>query len=205
MRPRKIYSISDIVQATGISRSKLILLLDQFHDVVPTLMDGERRKYPPEAVSIIKRLWRQYNSGVEQGETESNEWYENALSGMAQASKMFSDAAGILHDLERQLRKKRPRSAYYINALPGPEFELTKPIAVMVDETGTQALARLDDLELEAEGKTAKAAVIALREVIVRTFESLSREESLSVEDSEQLAALSSLIRRQGEKNRRRA
>jgi len=202
---RKIYSISDLIQETGISRRNVVILLEQFADAVPTLMDGERRKYPPEAISTLKRLWRQYNSGVEQEEAESNEWFEKVLSGLTSATTMLSEAAGILRELNAQLRKNRPRRVYYVNSLPGPNYELVKPIAVMVDETRSKALARLDEADLEAEGKTAKAAVIALREVMVRAFESLSRDESLSAEDSEQLAILSSLVRRKDEKKRRRA
>lgn len=202
---RRIYSISDLVQETGISRRNVVLLLEQFQDAVPTLMDGERRKYPPEAVATLKRLWRQYNSGIEQGEPESNEWFEKALSGLTSASTKLSEAAGILRDLHAQLRKNRPRRVYYLNSLPGPEYELVKPIAVMVDETGSKVSARLDEADLEAEGKTAKAAVIALREVLVRAFDSLGRDESLSAEDSDQLAVLSSLIRRKDHKKQRRA
>jgi hypothetical protein len=202
--PRKIYSISDLTQETGISRRNVIILLEQFADSVPTLMDGEKRKYPPEAISALKRLWRQYNSGVEQGETESNEWFEKVLSGLSNATTMLSEASGILRDLNAQLRKNRPRRVYYINSLPGPDYDLVKPIAVMVDETRSKVLARLDEADLEAEGKTAKAAVIALREVMVRAFGSLSRDESLAAEESDQLAILSSLIRRKDDKKRRR-
>jgi hypothetical protein len=66
----------------------------------------------------------------------------------------------------------------------------------MVVETGPRVTARLDEADLEAEGKTSREALINLREVIVRTFAALSHETPASDEDADQLAMLSSLIRR---------
>jgi hypothetical protein len=203
--PRKIFSLADIVRETGIAQRSLSLLLELYGDAVPTLMDGERRKYPPEAVPTIKRLWRQYNAGITEGDAESNSWYEQALAELSAACERLSETAGSLRALQAKLRGNPPRRIYYINALPGPDFELKKPLAVMVDETGSRALARLDEAELEAEGKNAREAVRNLRDVIVRTFERLTHEAPNASEDLDQLAILSSLIRRKtgrkGERN----
>ena len=196
LESRKIYSMSDIVRETGITRRNIMLLLEHQGDSVPSMMDGERRRYPPEAVAIIKRLWRQFNSGVTEGNAEPELWYEQALGELSSASERLSEAAGILRVLETRLRASPPRRVYYINTLPGPDFRLAHPIAVMVDETGKRALAKLEEAELEAEGKTAREAVIGLREVIVRTFVALNREAPGSSEDADQLATLSSLIQR---------
>lgn len=116
--------------------------------------------------------------------------------GMTMFVTLIVVADWILRALETRLRASPPRRVYYINTLPGPDFGLAHPIAVMVDETGKRALAKLEEAELEAEGKTAREAVIGLREVIVRTFVALNREAPDSGEDAAQLATLSSLIRR---------
>src|SRR4029077_16590382 len=187
--------MGDIVRETGITQRNIVLLLEHYGDSVPSLMDGERRRYPPEAVPTIKRLWRQYNSGLTEGEVESNQWYEQALGALSSASSRLSEAAEILRSLETQLRTNTPRRVFYINTLPGSDLELANPIAVMVDETGPRVLARLDEAELEAEGKTTREAVMNLREVAVRTFVGLSQEAPLSSQDADQLATLSSLIR----------
>ena len=131
VEPRKIFSMADIVRETGIAQRNLILLLEHYGDAVPTLMDGDRRKYPPEAVPVIKRLWRQYNSGVTEGDAEPNLWCEQALGELSGASERLAETAGILRALQEKLRGSPPRRVYYINTLPGPDFELTKPIAVM--------------------------------------------------------------------------
>lgn len=193
---RKIYSMSDIVRETGITQRNIILLLEHYGDSVPSLMDGERRRYPPEAVPVIKRLWRQFNSGVTKGDAEPSPGYEQALGELSSASERLAEAAGILRSLETRLRASPPWRVYYINTLPGPDFRLAHPIAVMVDETGKRVLAKLEEAELEAEGKTAREAVIGLREVIVRTFVALNREAPGSGEDAALFATLSSLIRR---------
>jgi hypothetical protein len=194
--PRKIYSMGDIVRETGITQKNIILLLEHHGDSVPSLMDGERRRYPPEAVPVIKRLWRQYNSGIAAGNGEPNQSYEQALGELASASEKLSEAAEILRGLQTKLRTNPPRRLYYINSLPAPDLALAGPIAVMVDESGPRPRARLDEGDLEAEGKTGREAVINLREVLVRTFVSLSQETSASGEDADQIAMLSSLIRR---------
>jgi hypothetical protein len=193
---RKIYSMGDIVRETGIAQRNIILLLEHHGDSVPSLMDGERRRYPPEAIPMIKRLWRQYNAGVTEGEEESNRWHELALNELSITAEKLSEAAERLRALQAELRTNPPRRVYYINTLPGAEFELVNPIAVMVVETGPRAAARLDEADLEAEGKTSREAVINLREVIVRTFVALSHEAPASGEESDQIAMLSSLIRR---------
>ncbi len=194
--PRKIYSMGDIVRETGITQRNIILLLEHHGDSVPSLMDGERRRYPPEAVPVIKRLWRQYNSGVAAGNAEPNQWYEQALGELSSASERLSEAADILRGLQTKLRTSPPRQLYYINTLPAPELALARPIAVMVDESGPRPRARLDEADLEAEGKTGREAVINLREVIVRTFATLSREAPDHGENADQFSVLSSLIKR---------
>jgi hypothetical protein len=194
--PRKIYSMGDIVRETGITQRNVILLLEHYGDLVPSLMDGERRRYPPEAVPIIKRLWRQYNSGVTEGDAESNPWYDEALGELSCAFERLSEAMEILIALRKKLSSSPPRRIHYINTLPGPDLDLVHPIAVIVEETGSRARARLEEADLEAEGKTARQAVIGLREAMVQTFVVLSHEAPESGEDAEQLATLSALIRR---------
>jgi hypothetical protein len=188
--------MSDLVRETGIAQRNIILLLEHHGDSVPSLMDGERRRYPPEAVPKIKRLWRQYNAGVAEGDEESSRWHELALSELSLVAETLSEAAERLRALAAELRTNPPRRVYYINTLPGAELELTNPIAVMVVKTGPRVTARLDEADLEAEGKTSREAVINLREVIVRTFVTLSHETSVADEDADQIAMLSSLIRR---------
>jgi hypothetical protein len=191
---RQIYSMTDIVRESGIAQKNLILLLELYGDAVPTLMDGERRRYPPEAVSTIKRLWRQYNAGLSEGDAASSPWHEEALSELEAISKSLEEAAGKLRSLQARLKANPPRRVFYINTLPGPDFDLRKPVAVLVEEAKPPVLARLEEVDLEAEGKTARDAVINLREAMVRTFVSLRQEAPESGDDAEQLAVLSSLI-----------
>ncbi len=63
LETRKLYSIGDLVRETGIPQKSLTALLEHHGDSVPSLMDGDRRRYTPEAVPVLQRFWRSYKRG----------------------------------------------------------------------------------------------------------------------------------------------
>lgn len=193
LEPRKIYSVADLVRETGIPQKQVNLLLEHHGDEVPFLMDGERRRYTPEAIPVLSRLWREYKKGVREDKTGS-EWYGEALERLRDGSEKLSEVANTLRSVQAELRDHPPHRIFYINAFPGGDLQPTRAIAVHVDIQVTRSRATLIDADLEAYGESDKAAVLNLREVIMRTF--LRLEEHRSDEEAEQFAVLSSLIKR---------
>ncbi len=197
LEPRKIYSISDLVRETGIPQKQVNLLLEHHGKEIPFLIDGERRRYPPEAVPILSRLWRAYKKGLKEDKAGSA-WYGEALERIRDASGKLSEAADTLRSVQAELRDHPPHRIFYINAFPGGDLQPRRAIAVHVDFQGTRTRAMLIDADLEAYGESDKAAVLNLREVIMRTF--LRLEEHRRDEEAEQFSVLSALIsRRQGQ------
>lgn len=193
LEPRKIYSVADLVRETGIPQKQVNLLLEHYGDEVPFLMDGERRRYTPEAIPVLSRLWREYKKGVKEDKTGS-EWYGEALERLRDGSDKLSEVANTLRSVQAELRDHPPHRIFYINAFPGGDLQPTRAIAVHVDIQVTRSRATLIDADLEAYGESDKAAVLNLREVIMRTF--LRLEEHRADEEAEQFAVLSSLIKR---------
>ena len=193
LEPRKIYSVADLVRETGIPQKQVNLLLEHYGDEVPFLMDGERRRYTPEAIPVLSRLWREYKKGIKEDKTGS-EWYGEALGRLRDGSDKLSEVANTLRSVQAELRDHPPHRIFYINAFPGGDLQPTRAIAVHVDIQVTRSRATLIDADLEAYGESDKAAVLNLREVIMRTF--LRLEEHRADEEAEQFAVLSSLIKR---------
>ncbi len=193
LEPRKIYSIADLVRETGIPQKQVYLLLEHHGEEIPFLMDGERRRYTPEAVPILTRLWRQYGKGVKE-DKRGSEWYGEALKKLRESSDKLSEVAETLRSVQAELRDHPPHRVFYINAFPGGDLHPKRAIAVHVDIQGRQSRATLIDADLEAYGESDKAAVLNLREVILRTF--LRLEGQAGGEEAERFSVLSSLIER---------
>jgi len=190
---RKLYSISELVAETGVPRKLLILLLEQYEADIPSLMDRNGRRYPPEAVPAILRLWREYKRGIKEEKVEGA-WFEETLEKIRTSSEQLAEVASALRTVQAELRSNRPQRIFYINSFPGRDLQPVRAIAVHVDTQKTRSRATLLEADLEAYGENDKAAVMNLREVIMRTFFRLERE--TSEEEAEQLAVLSSLIKR---------
>jgi hypothetical protein len=193
LEPRKIYSIADLVRETGIPNKQVNLLLEHHGDVIPFLMDGERRRYTPEAIPVLSRLWREYKKGIKEDKTGSK-WYGEALGRLRDSGDKLSEVANTLRAVQAELRDHPPHRIFYINAFPGGDLHPTRAIAVHVDIQGTRSRATLIDADLEAYGESDTAAVMNLREVIMRTY--LRLEEHTADEEAEQFSILSSFIKR---------
>lgn len=193
LEPRKIYSIADLVRETGIPQKQVNLLLEHHGNEIPFLMDGERRRYTPEAVPILSRLWRAYKKGLKE-DKDGSEWYGEALERLRDASGKLSEVADTLRSVQAELRDHPPHRIFYINTFPGGDLQPRRAIAVHVDIERTRSRAMLIDADLEAYGESDKAAVLNLREVIMRTY--LRLEEHRRDEEAEQFSVLSSLISR---------
>jgi hypothetical protein len=192
----KNYSIVELSVETGIPRNGLAALLEYYGDTIPIVTDGDRRRFPPDAIGIIVRLWRKYNSGIKEQSDDSNEEFANAMEQLLATRKMLGQVAANLRGLESQLRQRPPAKVYSIHALPDSSLELTRPLAVRLEVVGSSAVAIFDDAKLEARGNTPKAAVVNLREVLMRTFRRLEQQATLEEEEVEQFAVLTSFIRR---------
>jgi hypothetical protein len=72
LETRKIYSIGDLVRETGSPQKSLTALLEHHGDTIPSLMDGDRRRYPTEAVPALLRLWREYQRGIKEDRVEES-------------------------------------------------------------------------------------------------------------------------------------
>lgn len=193
LETRKIYSIADLVRETGIPQKQVNLLLEHYGNEIPFLMDGDRRRYTPEAVPILSRLWRDYKKGLKEDKAGS-EWFGEALERLRTASDKLSEVSETLRSVRAELRDHPPHRIFYINAFPGGDLQPTRPIAVHVDIQGTRSRATLIDADVEAYGESDKAAVLNLREVVMRTF--LRLEEHTRDEEAEQFSILSSIIER---------
>ena len=191
--PKILYTIGDLVQETGIQQRHINILLEHHGDEIPYLMDGTRRRYTPEAVPALARLWRQYKKGLEEDQTESA-WYGEALDKLRDSSDKLSEVAKTLRAVQAELRGHPPHRIFYINTFPGGALQPTRAIAVHVDIQGARSRATLIDGDLEAYGESDKAAVLNLREVILRTFRRL--DQSRTQEEEEQFSVLSSLIKK---------
>jgi hypothetical protein len=195
LETRKIYSVSDLVRETGIPLKSLTVLLEHHGDAIPYLMDGERRRYTPEAVPAIRRLWREYKAGIKEEKAVENAWFTETLDKVRESSERLAELAKFLRTLEAELRKHSPHRVFYINAFPGGDLHPARPIAVLVDTQGNRSRATLTDADLEAQGEDDKAAVLNLREVIIRTFLRMEQGKP-SQDEAEQLSILKSLIAR---------
>jgi hypothetical protein len=193
LESRKIYSVADLVRATGIPTKHVNNLLEHHGNEIPFLMDGDRRRFPPEAVPVLSRLWREYKKGLKEDKAESA-WFGEALDKLRDSSEKLSEVASAVRSVQVELRNHPPHRVFYINTLPGGDLEPTRAIAVHVDIQGTRNRASLIDADLEAYGENDKEAVLNLREVIMRTF--LRLETERTEEEAEQFSVLYSLIRR---------
>jgi DNA-binding transcriptional MerR regulator len=193
---RKIYSGAEIVRETGIPQKELAILLEHYGDRIPTLMDGERRRFPPESIKELKRAWREYHSSIEEVRESSSEWFSALMAELESAGEELAKAGAKLKRMQKELRRNPPLRTFYINGLPGPDFDLLRPIAALVDPSNRPLRAFLDDSGLSAEGGNAKEAVINLREVIIRTFARMEDQNPSEREDEAQFALLATLIRR---------
>lgn len=194
--PRKIYSGAEIVQETGISQKELAILLAHYGDKIPTLMDGERRRFPPESIREIKRAWREYRSSIKEASEPANEWFRSLTEELESAGEELAKTGAKLKRIQKELRQNPPLRTFYINGLPGPDFDLLRPIAALVDSSKRPLRAFLLDSGLSAEGVSATEAVINLREVMIRTFVRMENHNPAEREDEEQFALLATLIRR---------
>ncbi len=194
--PRKIYSGAEIVRETGIPQKGLAILLEHYGDRIPALMDGGRRKFPPESIKELKRAWREYLASIEEVTEPANEWFGALTEALESAGEELAKAGARLKRMQRELKANPPLRTFYINVLPGPDFDLLRPIAVLVDSSKRPSRASLEDLGLSAEGVTAKEAVINLREILIRTFARMENQKPSEREDGAQFDLLSTLIRR---------
>lgn len=191
--PRKIYSVADLVRETGIPRKSVTEILANYSAAIPSLMDGDRRRYPQEAVQALLRVWREYQRGIKEVRLEST-WFTETLEKILTSSEQLAEAAGTLRKVQSDLRSHPPHRIFHINAFPGGDLQPVRAIAVHVDTQKARSRATLMEAGLEAYGENDKAAVMNLREVIMRTFLRMERERN--EEEAEQFTLLSSLIRR---------
>lgn len=192
---RKFYSISELARETGIPQKSLNVLLEHHGAEIPFVMDGERRRFTPEAVSITQRFWRAFKAGISQERTSSDGWYSEILQRIGASAERLAEAAKSLKELRADLEKNSPHRIFYINAFPGQTFQPAMPIAVHVVRQASKSRAFLPDANLEAYGADDRAAVLNLREVILRTFLRLE-EKTFSEEEEEELSVLAVLISR---------
>lgn len=190
--PRKLYSIGDLVRETGIPQKSLTLLLEHHGEAVPSLMDGDRRRYTTEAVPVLSQLWRKYRRGIKEGPADGS-WFEQTLDKMRESSEKLAEIAASLRTVQSELRSHPPHRIFFINSFPDGDLQPARAIAVHVDTQGTRSRAILIDADLESYGENDRAAVLNLREVILRTYLRLDQERS--EEEAEQFAVLSSLIK----------
>ena len=194
---RRIYSLTDLVRETGIPKESLLVLLEHYGPSIPSLLDGNRRRFPPEAVKAVTRVWRQYNQGVSEGAKAQNEWFFEMIEILLICSKKLVEVADHLGDVQRKLRANPPSTQYVIDTLPGLEFELTSPINVVVSLLSkSKVRAEFFDASLEAFGVSHSTALFNLREVILRTFLRLKVQKDHTPEEAAQLEVLLNLIRR---------
>ena len=194
--PRKIYSGAEIVRETGIPLKDLAILLEHYGDRIPTLMDGERRRFPPESIKELKRVWREYLSSIQEVKEPANDWFSALTQTLESTGEELAKTGAKLRRIQKELKGNPPLRTFYINSLPGPDFDLLRPIAVLVDSSKRPSRAFLDDSGLSAEGVAAQEAVINLREVLIRTFVRMENQNPSEREDGAQFALLSTLIRR---------
>jgi predicted RNase H-like HicB family nuclease len=159
-------------------------------------MDGERRRFPPESIKELKRAWREYLSSIEEVREPANEWFGALTEELESAGEELAKVGAKLKRMQKELRRNPPLRTFYINAFPGPDYDLLRPIAVLADSSKRPSRAFLDNSGLSAEGATAKEAVINLREVIIRTFARMENQKPAEREDGAQFDLLSTLIRR---------
>src|SRR5215208_2691505 len=195
LEKRKIYSFSELVRETGIPHRSLTVLLEHHEEAIPCFMDGARRRYTPESVPTIKRLWREYKAGIKEDKAVESAWFTDTLDKVRESSERLAELAKTLRTLEADLRKNPPHRVFYINAFPGGALQPARPIAVLVDTQGNRSRATLTDADLEAQGEDDKAAVLNLREVIIRTFLRMEQGKP-SQDEAEQFSILRSLIGR---------
>jgi hypothetical protein len=193
LKARKIYSVSDLARETGIPLKSLTVLLEHHGEAIPFLMDGERRRYTSDALPVIRRFWREYKAGIKEDEAVESAWFTDTLDKVRESSEKLAELAKTLRTLQAELRKNPPRRVFYINAFPGGDLQPARPIAVLVDTQGNRSRATLTDADLEARGENDKAAVLNLREVILRTFLRMEQGEP-SQDEAEQLSILTALI-----------
>jgi hypothetical protein len=192
---RKIYSVADLVRETGITHKHITYLLEHYGDQIHFLMDGERRRYTPEAVPALLRFWREYRKGINEDKKRDSAWHrEEALERLQESTDKLSEVAATLRALQADLRNHPPHRIFYINTFPGRDLQPTRAIAVHVDKQGPRSRAALIDADIEAFGESDNVAVLNLREVIMRTF--LRLEQGRAQEEEEQFSLLSSLIKR---------
>jgi hypothetical protein len=159
LNARKIYSITDLARETGIPQKQISVLLEHYEDEIPYLMDGERRRYPPEAVPVLARLWRRYKTGLKEDKSES-EWYGEALDRLRESSAKLTEIAKTLNAVQTELRDHPPVRIFYINAFPGRDLQPLRPIAVHVDIQGSRNRAMLIDADLEAYGESPRRQLL---------------------------------------------
>jgi hypothetical protein len=194
LESKMIFSLADLVRETGIPYKFLTAIVEHHGPSIPCLMDGKQRRYTPDAIPVIARLWREYKASIKDDKVPAHQWYTDLMDHIRESSEKLADAASTLRTMRAELRKKPPHRIFLINTFPGGDLQPTRPIAVHVDTPGKRSRAMLIDADLEADGENDRTAVLNLREVIMRTF--LRLEQSRTHEEEEQFAALSSLIRR---------
>jgi DNA-binding transcriptional MerR regulator len=192
LETKRLYSIGDLVRETGIPQRSLTALLEHHGDAVPSLMDGDRRRYTPEAVSVLQRFWRSYKRGIKE-EKVANTWHAETLDTLLKSSEGLAEVAATLRKVQSELRRHPPQRIFYINAFPGEGLQPARAIAVHVETQGSRSRATLMEADLEAYGEDDKTAVMHLREVIIRAFLRLRQERS--EDEAEQFSVLSSLIK----------
>ena len=193
---RKIYSIADLVRETGIPTKQVNNLLEHHGKDIPFLMDGERRRFPPEAVPALLRLWQEYKKGIKE-KKEDSAWFGETLDKIRDCSQKLAEVAGTLKEVQARFRANPPHRIFFVNSFPGDTIQPIRAIAVHVTFQGSKSRATLIDADLEAYGESDREAVLSLREVIIRTF--LRLEQQRSEDEAEQFSVLSSLIKRRKE------
>ena len=193
----KLYSLQEVERETGIPQRSILLLLDHYGNAIPFLVGGTRRRFPPEAIPVIVRFWREYTNGIsEDGETYT--WYLEIVDALLQSAKKLLEAADLLDGVRHRLSSNPLTVPFFINALPGAELRLVRPIGVAVSFTPEKKRmrAQFTEADLEAYGEDAKEAVFNLREVVVRTFIRLEGQRERSPDERSQYDVLSGLIRK---------
>jgi DNA-binding transcriptional MerR regulator len=191
----RVYSVSELARETGIPLRTLSGLLNQHVSEIPSVMDGDRRRYTAESIPTLRRLWLASRAGIK------NETPAQAKDLHIGAVEKLTDAIAILKKLKSSLEKNPPHRNFFINSFPGGVLQPIRPIAVIVEGHRGKWRATILDTALEAHAESDKEAVCRLRDLLARTFLRFE-EQGASPDEKEEFLVLSSLIQRRqvGEK-----
>lgn len=145
-----LYTLSEIAAETGIAVDDLARYRQRHGDRIPTVVEGERRRYPQEAVELFRALHRERRHGDDGRGTTEDEG--------AGRRRLMSLAAQRRRRDEEQRRQREKRAAEPV-VDPGPPDPM---IAALEAMSGVAETARAEPPD-EAEDDTVSTAAPTAR------------------------------------------